>query len=46
MATEDRNGNLHGEKDGKFISKDKTESKAYDSKDKLGELKKESGIRS
>ena len=40
MATEDRNGCLHGEQDGKFVSKDKTESKAYDSKDNFSELKK------
>lgn len=48
MATEDRNGCLHGEKDGKFVSKDKTESKAYDSKDDFSELKKgiETGAKS
>ena len=40
MATEDRNGCLHGEKDGKFVAKDKTKSKAYDSKDNFSELKK------
>lgn len=49
MAIEDRNGCLHGEKDGKFVSKNKTEDKTYDSKDNFGELNKrvsnQTGIR-
>ena len=36
MATEDRNGCLHGDDDGKFVPKDK----AYDSRDDFKELKK------
>ena len=40
MAKEDKNGCLHGDKDGKFVSKNKTENKPYDSKDNFGELKK------
>ena len=40
MAKEDKNGCLHGDNDGKFVSKNKSESKPYDSKDNLGELKK------
>ena len=40
MATEDRNGCLHGEDDGKFVAKTNTDKKAYDSKDDFGELKK------
>lgn len=40
MATEDRNGCLHKDADGKFVSKNKTEDKAYDSKDNFGELRK------
>lgn len=40
MATKDRNGCLHGEEDGKFVSKGKTETKGYDSKDNFGELNK------
>ena len=39
MATEDRNGCLHGDDDGKFVSKGDN-SKAYNSQDNLGELKK------
>ena len=40
MAIEDRNGNLHGEKDGKFVPKNKSEEKPYDSRDNFGELNK------
>ncbi|MBE7089312.1 MAG: hypothetical protein E7362_00740 [Clostridiales bacterium] len=40
MATEDRNGCLHGEDDGKFVAKTDTDKKAYDSKDNFSELKK------
>ena len=47
MATEDRNGCLHKDADGKFVSKNKTEDKAYDSKDSFSELivSNQTGIR-